>query len=75
MYRIRYVHPDRPAETVDAVEHRVEGGWHVLRRDTLVVGRPRMVVALRVPVAAVAAVERVEEQVPPDVRASTKSIR
>ena len=38
---------DRPPVEVEADDHRVEGGWHVFRRDTVVMGRPRTVVALR----------------------------
>lgn len=52
------VRPAQPPLHVDADEHRVEGRWHVFRRDTLVLGRPRSVVALRLPVAAVVRVER-----------------
>jgi hypothetical protein len=51
------VRPAQPPLHVDADEHRVEGGWHVFRRDTLVMGRPRSVVALRLPSAAVTRVE------------------
>ena len=47
------VRPAQPPLTVDADDHRVEGGWHVFRRDVVVLGRPRSVVALRLPVAAV----------------------
>ena len=43
--------PGRQPLVVDAEEHRVEGGWHVFRRTTTVMGVPRVVVALRVPVA------------------------
>lgn len=39
----------RPPLLVDADDHRLEGGWHVFRRDTLVMGRPRAVVTLRLP--------------------------
>jgi hypothetical protein len=48
--------PNLPPLAVDADEHRLEGGWHVFRRDTVVLGRPRSVVALRLPVHAVAEV-------------------
>jgi hypothetical protein len=50
------VQPGRPPFPVEADEHRVEGGWHVFRRTTAVMGRPRVVVALRLPVAEVASV-------------------
>lgn len=52
------VRPTQPPLTVEADEHRVEGGWHVFRRDTVVLGRPRSVVALRLPTAGVAQVVR-----------------
>jgi hypothetical protein len=48
--------PGLPPLDVDADEHRLEGVWHVFRRDTVVLGRPRTVVALRLPVAAVSEV-------------------
>ena len=48
--------PDRPPLHVDAEEHAVEGGWHVFRRTTTVMGRPRTVVALRLAAAEVDAV-------------------
>jgi hypothetical protein len=51
------VRPAQPPLTVDADEHRVEGGWHVFRRDTVVMGRPRRVVALRLPLHGVTRVE------------------
>jgi hypothetical protein len=38
---------------VDADEHVVEGAHHVFRRDAVVLGRPRRVVVLRLPVAGV----------------------
>jgi hypothetical protein len=41
------VRPGSPPLDVDADDHRVEGGWHVFRRDAVVLGRPRSVVALR----------------------------
>lgn len=47
----------QPPLTVEADDHRLEGGWHVFRRDTLVLGRPRSVVALRLPAAGVLRVE------------------
>jgi hypothetical protein len=47
------VRPAQPPLLVEADDHRVEGGWHVFRRDTVVLGRPRSVVALRLPAAAV----------------------
>ena len=47
---------DRPPLDVDADDHRVEGGWHVFRRDTLVMGRPRSVVTLRLPAGDVRSV-------------------
>jgi hypothetical protein len=52
------VRTTRPPLHVDADEHRVEGAWHVFRRDTLVLGRPRSVVALRLPAEDVTRVER-----------------
>lgn len=52
------VRPAQPPLLVQADEHRVEGGWHVFRRDTVVLGRPRTVVALRLPVAGVLRVDR-----------------
>lgn len=52
------VRPSLPPLVVDADEHRLEGGWHVFRRDTAVMGRPRRVVALRLPAAGVTQVER-----------------
>jgi hypothetical protein len=48
--------PGLPPLTVDADDHRVEGACHVFRRDTVVMGRPRSVVALRLPVADVVTV-------------------
>jgi hypothetical protein len=54
------VHVPRAAPlTVDADEHRVEGGWHVFRRSTPVMGRPRPVVVLRLAVADGQVVEQV----------------
>jgi hypothetical protein len=47
------VRPALPPLLVEADEHRVEGAWHVFRRDALVLGRPRRVVALRLPAAGV----------------------
>lgn len=47
------VRPAQPPLVVDADEHRLEGAWHVFRRDTMVLGRPRSVVALRLPAASV----------------------
>jgi hypothetical protein len=47
-----------PTLIVDADEHRVEGASHVFRRDTLVMGRPRRVVALRLSLAEVLTVSR-----------------
>ena len=47
------VRPSHPPIVVEADDHRVEGAWHVFRRDTVVLGRPRTVVALRLPVADV----------------------
>jgi hypothetical protein len=41
------VRPAAPPLVVEADDHRREGGWHVFRRDTLVMGRPRTVVVLR----------------------------
>lgn len=46
-----------PPMLVDADEHTVEAGWLVLRRVILAWGRPRWVIALRVPMTAVVAVE------------------
>ena len=43
--------PGSAPVVVDAEEHRVEGTWHVFRRTTTVMGSPRVVVALRIPVA------------------------
>ena len=51
------VRPASPPLTVDADDHQLEGGWHVFRRDTVVMGRPRSVVALRLPAAWVVRVE------------------
>ena len=51
--RYTVLRPGRPPLTVEADEHTVEGAHHVLRRDAVVLGRPRRVVALRVPVAEV----------------------
>lgn len=48
--------PGLPPLPVDADEHRLEGGWHVFRRDTVVLGRPRSVVALRLAVHTVSEV-------------------
>lgn len=42
--------------TIGADEHRVEGGWHVFRRTVTVMGQPRTVVALRLPVTEVKSV-------------------
>lgn len=47
------VRPHQPPLVVEADDHRLEGAWHVFRRDTVVLGRPRSVVALRLPAAAV----------------------
>lgn len=47
------VRPGHPPVAVEADEHVVEGAHHVFRRDAVVLGRPRRVVALRVPVAEV----------------------
>ncbi len=52
------VRPAQPPLVVDADDHRVEAGWHVFRRDTVVMGRPRTVVALRLPVTDVSRVVR-----------------
>ena len=52
------VRPSLPPLLVDADEHRVEGAWHVFRRDTVVLGRPRSVVALRLPASDVREVRR-----------------
>jgi hypothetical protein len=52
-YRISYRPGGRDAEEVRADELRREGGWLVLRRCELVVGMPRLVVALRVPLSDV----------------------
>ncbi len=38
---------------VEADEHRVEGHWLVFRSTVFVMGRPRTVVALRLPAAEV----------------------
>lgn len=46
------VRPGVPPLHVDADDHRVEGGWHVFRRDAVVLGRPRSVVVLRLPADA-----------------------
>jgi hypothetical protein len=43
--------PARAPQVVEADDHCVEGAHHVLRRDTVVLGRARRVVVLRVPVA------------------------
>jgi hypothetical protein len=56
-------HP-RPPLVVSADEHAVEGSCHVFRRDTSVLGRPRSVVALRLPVVEVAAVHRGDPEPP-----------
>jgi len=48
--------PGRPPEVVDADDHAVEGAHHVFRRDVVVLGRPRRVVVLRLPVGDVQAV-------------------
>lgn len=47
----------RLLEDIDADDVRPEGAYLVFRRDVLVLRRPRTVVALRVPSAAVQAVE------------------
>ena len=47
------VRPAQPPLLVEADEHRIEGAWHVFRRTTLVMGQPRTVVALRLPIADV----------------------
>jgi hypothetical protein len=47
---------DHPPLSVTADQHAVEGSHHVFRRDTVVLSRPRSVVALRLPVAEVARV-------------------
>jgi hypothetical protein len=52
------VRPSLPPLVVDADEHRHEGAWHVFLRDTVVLGRPRSVVALRLPAADVREVLR-----------------
>jgi hypothetical protein len=52
------VRPAGPPLVVDADDHRVEGGWHVFRRDTLVMGRPRTVVTLRLQARDVLGVRR-----------------
>ncbi|HWH29379.1 MAG TPA: hypothetical protein VNU26_10515 [Mycobacteriales bacterium] len=52
------VRPGRPPLAVDADEHVVEGAHHVFRTGAVVLGRPRRVVALRVPVADVERVDR-----------------
>ena len=52
------VRPSDPPLVVEADDHRVEGAWHVFRRDTVGLGRPRTVVALRLPVAEVREVVR-----------------
>ena len=41
---------------IDAEEHRVEGRSHVFRRTTLVMGRPRVMVVRRLPLADVLSV-------------------
>ncbi|MDP9394553.1 MAG: hypothetical protein M3Q27_10035 [Actinomycetota bacterium] len=46
----------RAREAVEADELRRESSWLVLRRTQLVVGMPRLVVALRVPVREVVSV-------------------
>jgi hypothetical protein len=43
--------PARPPQVVEADDHAVEGAHHVFRRDAVVLGRPRRVVVLRLPVA------------------------
>ena len=48
--------PAAPPLVVEADDHVVEGAHHVFRRDVVVVGRPRSVVALRLPVDGVSAV-------------------
>ena len=55
MYVVRT--PTGPV-TVDAEEHRVEGAFHVFRRTTAIMGRPRMVVVRRLPASAVLSVTR-----------------
>lgn len=52
------VRPSLPPLLVDADDYRVEGAWHVFRRDTVVMGRPRSVVALRLPASDVREVLR-----------------
>jgi hypothetical protein len=47
----------RLLEDVDADDLRTEGAFLVFRRDVLILTRPRTVVALRVPAAAVGCVE------------------
>jgi hypothetical protein len=47
----------RLLEDIDADDVRAEGAYLVFRRDVLVLRRPRTVVALRVPAAAVTRVE------------------
>ncbi|HWG94929.1 MAG TPA: hypothetical protein VNU66_11945 [Mycobacteriales bacterium] len=43
--------PSRPPQVVEADDHCVEGAHHVFRRDTVVLGRARRVVVLRLPAA------------------------
>lgn len=48
--RFTVLRPGRAPEVVDADDHAVEGSHHVLRRDVVVLGRPRRMVVLRLPV-------------------------
>ncbi len=50
--------PAPPPFLVEADEHVVKGAFHVFRRSAVVVGRPRTVVALRLPLADVQRVDR-----------------
>ena len=56
----RVARPAQPPLVVEADDHRLEGGWHVFRRDTLVMGRPRTVVTLRLQARDVLDVQRQE---------------
>lgn len=55
----RITRTDGATTEVEADEHAVEGGHHVLRRDALVMGQPRSAVVLRLPCVEVVSVERV----------------
>lgn len=57
-YVVRYTDPAVADEDVDAEEMAREGVWLVFRRTVMVIGRPRTVVVLRVPAAAVSRVEQ-----------------